>query len=104
MAFYLGQKVVCVDDVAFEADGVQRLFADRVYTVREYLPDYDALNRRYYPDERSCLRLFEIQGRNGKTPDVPYAAARFRPVVERKTDISVFTALLDTKRVPEVVS
>jgi hypothetical protein len=36
---------------------------------------------------------------DGDVGEIPFAAFRFRPVVERKTDISIFTAMLKPSKV-----
>jgi hypothetical protein len=73
--FRVGQKVVCVD-----ARGT--LQKDAIYTV---------LGIELAPSGRTILQVDcppDIGGCSG------YYATRFRPIVERKTDISVFKAML----------
>ena len=86
--FRVGQKVVCVDDElepgCIRWGGVAPV-KGQVYTVSGF-------GKALRGDEL-CLRLFELS-----TPAWCYLAHRFRPIVERKTDISIFTAMLD--RVP----
>lgn len=93
MAFYRGQKVVCVDDSHtrhgkrwFPGSEIKR---DTVYTVREVGLDVDGC---------PGLRLREVilnARTNGRIEsDLFYMATRFRPVVERKTDIGVFHEIL----------
>ena len=85
MAFYVGQKVVCVDDRPFFSEGVPvPLVLGRIYTVAGF-------------DNHDCLVLVEQPGRNfaGWRSDLGYQKSRFRPVVERKTDISIFKAMLN---------
>lgn len=98
MAFYVGQKVVCVDDDVREADGLKRLFLDRIYTVRAVRsePGGKWIHHWKYESETVFLALAEINDR--KAGDTAYAASRFRPVVERKTDISIFQAMLNPSR------
>jgi len=84
MTFRVGQKVVCVDDgirprgycpaYGYPTIGV-------VYTISEVGVTYHGapgVNLVEHPHERSS----------------GWRASRFRPVVERKTDISILTALL----------
>ncbi len=88
MAFSVGQKVVCVDAGPFRGASVPTpLVLNRVYTVAGF-------------DLFECLILAEQPGRNdaGWSADIGYAPDRFRPVVERKTDISIFTAMLTGKK------
>lgn len=103
MAFYVGQKVVCVDGVAHhkyitglypkvrgDLDG---LTEGSVYTVRAV--------GRWHPKGGPSVWLQEIT-RPIKTSaamsfgEPGYAVQRFRAVVERKTDISVFKAMLNS--------
>lgn len=74
MAFRVGQKVGCVD-----AGGWPQISIGTVYTVHSINNDYGC-----------WLRLKEVNPELGG-----YRASRFRPIVERKTDISCFTAMLN---------
>jgi predicted TPR repeat methyltransferase len=70
MTFRIGQKVVCVD-----ADGlVGTIIAGAVYEIADVEP--------------RGVRLVDWKCGGG------FLASRFRPIVERKTDISVFTEIL----------
>lgn len=101
MAFHVGQKVVCVDadsPVPGEApDSVwgtgEAVVTGQTYTVRRF----------YLRKGHPTLWLDEVC-RNPSSVvhwgvDVGYGAWRFRPVIERKTDISIFTAMLTPNRV-----
>ena len=97
MAFYRGQKVVCIDDVAkteWPRNGV--LVKGRAYIGREV-----GINVIGEPGLRLYgLELTSEPGTIGFYSLKPfrdnfYRADRFRPIVSRKTDISVFTKLLD---------
>jgi hypothetical protein len=87
--FRVGQKVICVNDVeyphAYGLPGMDGLTKGHVYTVRE-------VGLSSWVDGRPAVRLAEIVRPHD---DVPFWAHRFRPLVERKTDISVFKKLLD---------
>lgn len=102
MAFYVGQKVDLVVDFGPHERSLARAYdltlpaPGVVYTVRAL-------------DFGTHLRVAEIVN-----PMMPYVegdheahfmAARFRPVVERKTDISELTAILNGKRIqlPDLV-
>lgn len=85
MAFRVGQKVVCV-----RAAGNHMLSEGQVYTVSGI-----ATHR----DGRPSVFLAEVV--HDWTPHIPFYADRFRHIVEKKTDISIFTAMLD--KTPERV-
>jgi len=74
--FRVGQKVVCVD-AASEA----HLIKGHVYTVTRtnYLPTYVSVD--------CCARHGNVDGAG-------WRSFRFRPIVERKTDISIFKKML----------
>jgi hypothetical protein len=107
--FHIGQRVICVDDKFVGENGVfDRTFTERcphlplkgrIYTVRAFSVPYAG-----YPGTPGML-LKEIIN-----PPCPYVEGRFepsffpshfRPLAERKTDISVFTAMLN--KTPEKV-
>lgn len=93
MSFYVGQRVVCVDDNWTNFDWCQHTpnkpTKGAVYTIRKL----------YYPPEGLACLLQEIVnpmrqwslafGEGG------FMCRRFRHVVEKKTDISIFTEILD---------
>jgi hypothetical protein len=85
ISFHVGQKVVCinVDGLLVEGDPPKRLVKGRLYTIAllEVRPD-------------GVLRLRTTEHRSNFLD-----ASRFRPVVARKTDISIFTNILNTQRV-----
>lgn len=101
MNIQVGMKAVCVDtsDRNFgdwpsfgTLDGLTR---GRIYTIRA-IGDY-----RGFP----CVWLEEIARASDSSlnGEVGYSVRRFCPVIERKTDISVFTVMLTpspTKREP----
>ena len=78
MAFYVGQKVVCVDDSEIKSIG---LLAGTVCTVTR-ATTFLHLEVVYIAEFRTRFAVW-------------FFARRFRPVVEKKTDISIFTALLN---------
>lgn len=88
MAFRVGQRVVCVSAPWERVRPTPWICPNlnSVYVVRDIVP---------WPNGKgaSC-RLVEI--RNGPVGgyEPSFDVVFFRPVVERKTDISVFTALL----------
>lgn len=101
MTFYVGQKVVRVphapDRGAIEtnralSNGAALTQVGRVYTIREIRVDNGTTE---------VLLLRELD--NSNLAGLPWAGPRepgfrssgFRPVVERKTDISIFTEMLN---------
>lgn len=88
--FHVGQKVVCVDDKNWRA----RFFMEKlpiqgeVYTIRGFFEALDGLR----------IWLEEIKNEKHHYADhgfmeSPFLLRRFRPV--HKTDISIFTAMLN---------
>lgn len=76
--FRVGQKVVCVD-----ADQSQGLIAGNIYTVKS--------------KGTCCNRpgVFLVEFHSGRA-DIPFYAYRFRPLVEKKTNIEIFTRILNS--------
>lgn len=85
MTFRVGQEVVCVDED--EATKHYGIYKDRVYTIASIFEKAGAI----------FVYLAEV------TSDGGWYASRFRPVVTRKTDISVFTAMLTPTKQRETV-
>ena len=87
MTFRVGQKVVCVDGVP--DDGRQFIIPLRegaIYTIRGFV-------RAHYGRDETCLHLCGIVN-PAPYSECGFRAARFRPLVERKTDISIFHRML----------
>lgn len=102
MAFFRGQKVVCVaGDWRPHSDVSIYPQKDKIYTIRKIRHDYDG------PEPGCYLMLEEIINApfkfDGKVEEPAYNSVGFRPIVT--TDISIFTAMLNTKplRLPEEV-
>ena len=96
--FYLGQKVVCIDDTCARSDRIRELERGEIYTVR-WKGNYPWPGNPWWDSNLYFLRLDEIV----RVPaaelafareDVPFGAFRFRPLCERKTDISTLVELL----------
>jgi hypothetical protein len=95
--FHVGQKVVCIyagnipgnphATGRFEAS--EALVEGNVYTVRKYY--HNEWGAQVWLDE--VARSAMSQKRWGV--NVGYNADRFRPVIEKKTDISIFARILD---------
>ncbi len=101
MTFYVGQKVVCVDAHSVKPGDEGRRWIPgeepiegAIYTIRRIWKsstgslvfDFFELSR----DARSSIAWGY---------EVGYGSFRFRPVIERKTDISIFTAMLAPNKV-----
>ena len=83
MTFRAGQKVICID-----ADGAYMLTLNGVYTVNKV--SYSRLQRwRGVVSDGQALWLYEAKPEVGY---IGFAAERFRPLVDRPTDISIFTS------------
>lgn len=97
MTFHVGQKVVCVDDAWTDLlDHERCLKRGAIYIVR-WVGAFT-----YGIETRLCIRVEGIhrgfdpwQPFDQDSYDMPFWSRRFRPIVEKKTDISVFTALLN---------
>lgn len=99
--FHVGQKVVCVDASA------NKKYLPPGYCISD--PDLDGLakGRIYiirgiiFIRRVPCVFLEEIirEVEPAFGFEAPYSAARFRPIVERKTDISIFTKMLKPEKV-----
>jgi hypothetical protein len=87
MAFRVGQKVVCVDASGLTL--IKPLTIGAVYTIRELYDD---------PIRGPAVMLEEIINIMHPRGEFGYRSVRFRPIVERKTDISIFTKMLTDKR------
>lgn len=92
--FRVGQKVVCVSD-DWNADfyeGEHRPIKGNVYTIREIS------NGRKIPVVLRFEELVNPKLYCGGTSECRYNANKFRPVAERKTDISIFKAMLNPSK------
>lgn len=86
--FHVGQKVVCVNDDPSWKGMPTGLTKGVVYTI-------DALVE--YPYEGIGVQLVEISLPDNEHHWPAFHPRRFRPVIERKTDISIFTRMLRPK-------
>ena len=89
--FMIGQKVVCFVDFSHSRRyGIAVPAKEHIYIVR------DLINIGREPG----LRLFEITNRPMKHSNWPqliepaFSISGFRPIIEHKTDISIFTEML----------
>jgi hypothetical protein len=104
--FHVGQKVTLVNDRSedpsarrfYETHGVVYPVVGVVYTVRKVAP--------HTISGVLLLLLEEINNRDASTIlgfdlEPGFEAYRFRPVVTRSTDISIFQSMLNPSRVEE---
>lgn len=80
MNFFVGQRVVCVDDRNRGTKADPRLVRGGIYHIARVTAEGRGVWVEELPEHPSYLG---------------YHADRFRPIIERKTDISVFTAILN---------
>lgn len=80
--WHVGMKLVCVNNARQEA----HLRLNRIYTIAAI---GTAFGRLY-------VGLVEVPG----SGPINWYAHRFRPAQPRKTDISIFTAMLGRQKVP----
>lgn len=95
MAFRVGQKVVCIDAGETSKSMHGALLVGGIYTVREVATTLSGRRGiKVVGYEYSCWP-WQVGRKTHRTfEDSPMWAERFRPLVERKTDISVFTKML----------
>jgi hypothetical protein len=88
MTFQVGQRVVCVDASANPEYGHNGLIEGRIYVVRGI--------RSEIPNPPHWGVYIEGIPGHWRLPvgEIPFHPRRFRPIAERKTDISVFEELL----------
>ncbi len=92
--FVVGQKVVCVDVSEKLVAAANYPIVDNVYTIRKIVLDGDHII--VLLSEICNLHISSRIGEPG------FGASRFRPLTERKTDISIFTKMLTDKQVETV--
>lgn len=92
MTFRVGQKVVCIIHWPEHLRRYDAIYAEKgeIYTIRGFCPGTDGVTRLY---------LQEIHNRPMRSlslglMEFGFKASAFRPVVERKTDISIFKKIL----------
>lgn len=95
MAFHVGQKVVCVRDSVgrMKPAGVIMPVRDQIYVIRDIVRGFDG--RHFRP---GLLLEGLINPIGPYDLEYNFDPDRFRPLVEHKTDISVFTAMLNTSK------
>lgn len=94
MTFHVGQKLCCVDDSAWKCslrNLPNRPVKGRVYTVRGFF-GADSI----YLEE--ILNPSDAKWGNGDVGEGSFWTRRFRPIVERKTSIEIFTTMLNPSK------
>lgn len=92
--WHVGMKVVCIDDAGVPG---ARLYRGSVYTIKSIrMSDRDSYFKGV-PGPWLVVELVEIINPTG----TGFNVRRFRPVQPRKTDISLFTAMLNGQRQDE---
>lgn len=85
--FIVGQRVVCID-----ADNTDLLDKGGVYTIN-YVGCWPARSGL-----DGAVVLYGVGLVEAEASGLGFDARRFRPVVERKTDISIFKAMLNPSK------
>lgn len=103
--WYIGQKVVCVSDVWLADPAINESFPvkDNVYTIAEIRH----VGKKFYP---FGFIFFELNNPycyknevTGELKPVNFNSLNFRPLLDKKTDITVFTDILKNVKEPEIV-
>ncbi len=95
--FRVGQKVVCVDDKWHDAHFLQHacpLELGRVYTIVDVIKSMKGIYRGVIGGRKVLLAETE----NPYGASIGFDQGRFRPTANRKTDISVFKAMLNPQK------
>ena len=89
--FYVGQKVVCVDDQNWRSGGADGPAPRRgeIYTIA-VIGELD--------NGSPAVGLVEVTPINSRSDRAWYFSKRFRPAVERKTSIEIFTRMLNPSK------
>jgi len=94
MMFYVGQKVVCIaPHDQWETEGHKDIILpvkDGIYTIRAIYPGVTVPGLYFLLSE---IRNQPVRTEIGDV-EQRFNAHAFRPIVEKKTDISVFTSML----------
>lgn len=97
MTFRVGQRVVCVDDTIARGYGDEN-YPKRgdIYTIRAIMPFLSECGEAMFllHEVTNSVRDYRTDDYSLVRTEKPFGARRFRPLIERKTDISIFTAML----------
>lgn len=99
--FHVGQKVVCIDDTNFTHKNVgDTVMAGRIYVIRGFDRYVRKSVRGIYLNGVYCRAR---RGGRGNGEELSWKPYRFKPLTERKTDISVFERIRDgvTRKIKE---
>jgi hypothetical protein len=91
MSFHVGQKVVCIFHLPENLRRADAIYPEKgvVYTVRGHAGGTDGKERVLLAEIHNVPMAWRLGFQ-----EFGFNAEAFRPVVERKTDISIFTAML----------
>jgi len=97
MGFRIGQKVICVArHREWEAAGTANIpEVGKVYTVRALGPTEGILLVEIVNDVPLDYSIELLTGERVPPTEDEFWQCRFRPLVDRKTDISIFKKILD---------
>lgn len=99
MSFHIGQQVVCIKDfhrIPARFPHLKIPQKGSIYTIREFCPEKDINgNIGLYLEE--IINTEPVLFLSSTMREACFGASHFRPV--RKTDISIFTAMLQTSKV-----
>lgn len=97
MTWYVGQKIVCIDDEWYGPHrrlGFKRFKFDRVL-IKETVYTIRRINQHSRFTDRIVILLNEVI--HPKWPEFyGFPTEIFRPLLEKPTDISIFTEMLNT--------
>jgi len=96
VTFRVGQKVVCIIHWPNELRKADAIYAEKdcVYTIRGFCPGTDGKTRLYLREIHNKPMVSRACG----LMEFGFLADYFRPLVECKTDISIFTAMLNPSK------
>jgi hypothetical protein len=104
MAFHVGQKIVCINTKRLsDRETIARFLSEgAIYTIRKVGECPYAPYRKWGP----VVWLEEIivnGGNSERWPDFPFAALRFRPLVEKSTDagMAILRDILDRETIKD---
>jgi hypothetical protein len=90
--FRVGQKVVCIVHWPLDIRRPDAVYAEKdcVYTIRGFCPGTDGQTRLYLSGIHNKPMISVANG----LMEFGFNAKYFRPLVERKTSIEIFTKML----------